>query len=734
MKTISALVHRVFFLSSGKYGRSRSVSRHKLIMIVMKSLLFLIALLLFWGNLMAQGMEGDLGGKAENSLSLIAQSRNGQVQIRWAPSNPAVWMEGLKRGYYIERQEVIAGQAFRADEFERLNNEPYLPFTREEWKRAVEQRPENTYLLVAAECIHGEWKDARSAGSRLRNWIYASDNLKNRFSFHLFSADLDFYTALASGLAFVDETAEPGRQYIYKVYILGKEGEKQYTAYQTIINKTTAEPVPHIHSVQNGEGKVVLSWDRKSHERHFSAYHIERSRDGEHFKRITDLPFLHAVSPDSALYSPNVVFIDEVENYQPYFYRISGATPFGEWSAPSEAVRGMGVDKTAPPAARDVRAEWLGDTRIELKWEVEAPEEVDKFYVARAFDYNGPFELLTSAPMLPGTAFSFVDSTATPFGINYYVVGAVDTAGNASVSQVVAGFIEDKEAPSSPLGLRGAIDSTGVVHLEWSQGTEKDLKGYHVYFSNAKKDVFTNLTNKPIPATEYTDTISLHTLSRKVYYRVAAVDRRGNYSSFSDFLELDRPDIIPPSAPLFKSYKILDKGVLLSWAPSSSLDVSAQFLYRKREGEDWQLYRSFTSTVEQFIDEEIAAHTFYEYKLIAKDEAGLRSEVASVLRVKTAGPAKDLSIVRFSAVEDAQKQEVLLSWEFEQASENPVQRLILYRATADAPLLTLTSAKPHAQAFTDESVKEGRRYAYAYKVVYSDGRRSPMSEVVRVQL
>ncbi|MEM6966701.1 MAG: fibronectin type III domain-containing protein, partial [Bacteroidota bacterium] len=516
------------------------------------------------GNINAQN---NTPPKNQSSISLIAQSKDGQIQLRWAPADPAMWLEGIRKGYTIERQAIQPGKRFSPKQFEILNPTPIKPYPLTDFETAYRQSPENEYLLVAAECIYGDWKDAKKGAANLNNWIAASDDFYSKFSFHLFATEMNFIAAEASGFAFVDATAVRGQQYIYKVYIQGENGKKKYAVYQNVNNTEQPQPIPNIHSVENGEQKVVLSWARAWHNEHFSAYFIERSADGKSFKKINSTPYVHGLSDDANLHSPNIVFIDKVENYQPYFYRLRGVTPFGEWSAPSKIVKGMGVDKTPPAPARKVATQWIAGTTMEVSWEVVDSADAAHFYIARAQDYRGPYEILTPQPMLDPTARSHQDTSANPFGINYYVVGTVDTARNVSISNPIVGFIEDKEAPEPPMGLEGTVDTAGIVTLKWRRGAEVDLKGYYVYFSNAKKDVFTNLTNKPIAANEFRDTITLNTLTKKVYYRVAAIDRRGNYSKFSQFLELKRPDIIPPAAPVFKNYQVLDDGISLAWLP-----------------------------------------------------------------------------------------------------------------------------------------------------------------------
>ncbi len=73
-----------------------------------------------------------------------------------------------------------------------------------------------------------------------------------------------------------------------------------------------------------------------------------------------------------------------------------------------------------------------------------------------------------------------------------------------------------------------------------------DIRGFNVFYSNKPDHEFSLLTKTPLTDTVFRDTISLKTLTKKIYYKVVAVDYNSNYSKFSQILELKRPDVVPP--------------------------------------------------------------------------------------------------------------------------------------------------------------------------------------------
>src|SRR5690606_38657836 len=121
-----------------------------------------------------------------------------------------------------------------------------------------------------------------------------------------------------------------------------------------------------------------------------------------------------------------------------------------------------------------------------------------------------------------------------------------------------------------PTGLTGKIDTNGIVTLRWAMGREPDLMGYRVFMANAPDHEFTNLSPAPFADTTWTDTITLKTLTKRICYKVVAVDRNFNHSAMSAMLTLTKPDIIPPVAPVFSGYSVTDGTVMLKFVPSSS--------------------------------------------------------------------------------------------------------------------------------------------------------------------
>jgi hypothetical protein len=89
------------------------------------------------------------------------------------------------------------------------------------------------------------------------------------------------------------------------------------------------------------------------------------------------------------------------------------------------------------------------------------------------------------------------------------------------------------------------------------------LLGYRVLWANDSTHEFSSRTNEIWMDTTFVDTVSLNTLTRNVYYRIVAVDTRYHHSAPSDILELVRPDVVPPVAPIFTDVYVTETSVAL---------------------------------------------------------------------------------------------------------------------------------------------------------------------------
>jgi len=251
--------------------------------------------------------------------------------------------------------------------------------------------------------------------------------------------------------------------------------------------------------------------------------------------------------------------------------------------------------------------------------------------VQKDFAVDGNFDF--SSVLLDTNSTTFEDNNPNYFAKNYYKVCAVDTAGNFGCSHPTYGFINDTIPPSNPVGISGKIDSNGVMTLSWEQNRERDLKGYNVYYSNSQDGVYSKLTSYAIRDTMYTDTLTLNTLTENIYYAITAEDIRDNVSNFSNRIQLEKPDTIPPGPSVFKEYNIKENGIELVWSPSYSRDAVTQQLWRS-ENVEKELIATFDNNISAYLDTLVQGGQVYTYSLVVIDDSNLSTKCPQNLTIK----------------------------------------------------------------------------------------------------
>jgi fibronectin type 3 domain-containing protein len=339
---------------------------------------------------------------------------------------------------------------------------------------------------------------------------------------------------------------------------------------------------------------VLLRWETHALRDSYIGYFLERSEnDGVTFKRLDKVPISilqSKVGNDGRAYSAQR---DTIVVGKKVLYRIYGVTSFGETGPPSETLTFTG-EANFEFTPTIVRADVIDNTKVKLTWEfpADAPD-LKGFEVERSNLVDKNFKPVSPALAAPAP-LEFIDQS--PSATNYYRVVAISLKGvrNASFPYLVQ--LADSIPPAPPAGLKASVDSTGMVTLRWTKNTELDLLGYRVFRSSFKNSEFGQVTVSPVRSEGLRDTVNIKTLSSKMYYKITAVDNRFNTSLFSETIELELPDVIPPVPPVLTGVKAKAGGVALTWRNSSSEDVVEHHIYRKHQySTEWSLLKVITA-------------------------------------------------------------------------------------------------------------------------------------------
>ena len=658
-------------------------------------------------------------------IQLLARAQKSYISLRWAPSSPETWKLANEHGMKLKRYTILRnGKMLTKPEVKNYAT-LFKPLPLKEWEKITEH---NDLAFVAAQAFYGEsFEVSEDFSSGITKAINQTKELEQRHFFALYAADHSKEVALASGLMFEDKSVRKNEKYLYTISCSVPDASVQIDSSSVYIGLEDYFPLPTPEGLQATviKGNVLLSWNGRRFKDFFVSYIVERSDDyGSTFKSITDKPIVTPLDENGEV-AEYVFKSDSIVDYKKrYLYRVRGISPFAESSIPSKVIKvTVKPDLDATPRISKVSLTAAG--AMEIQWEFTERTKLKGFILTRADNINGEYKVLKED-------IGVNDSVAldiNPLPNNYYRVTAVDKFGNKTTSSASLGVLEDSIPPKLPMGLVGEIDSEGVVALRWDKNTENDLVGYQIFMANFRNEEFVQVTHKIATDTNYFDTITNHTLTREIYYKIAALDHHYNVSAFSAVLELVRPDIIPPSLARFTSFSSNESGIHLEWNNSASKDVVFHTLYRKaKEDSVWKNIHVSHQIEEgdSYLDEVVIGGVQYTYGIIATDSAGNESSLSKTVTLKS--KVKSLIIPQIEKFKVIRSDEVssaaVLTWKYNSLD---VSKFLIYRAENEKSLKLLKEVKSNELEFIDDNILRNTKYKYRVQAILKNGELSPFS-------
>ncbi|MGK7391632.1 MAG: fibronectin type III domain-containing protein [Candidatus Cyclobacteriaceae bacterium M2_1C_046] len=658
------------------------------------------------------------------SIEIIGKLNGDSVTLRWAPSNAIAWKLGNKYGYNIYRYSLRSVSDSLITE-KQLIATGVKPLPYDDWEPLVKN---DKYAAIAAQALYGESFEVTNPGANPMAFMDQMNEQESRFGFSLYAADLSARVASAMGLRLLDKLPNKDLKWVYRVELM--ENPTNYTVTSSTIlidpnEKTTLVP-PDGLKAEFGDYRVQLSWASLYDYGSYIAYIIERSDDGgKTYKKRSEIPM--AIVSKKNRQRKRTYYFDSLEvNYKPYYYRIKGITPFGETGPPSTPVFGAGLGSAGgATAAIDSSAINLqGNPYIQWAFPEGKKQNLLGFKIGRSSKARGPFNDISE--LINVDQKYFIDIYPDP--VNYYVVKAIGRDSITTESMPVLVQLLDSIPPAIPAGLKGVVDTTGVVTLNWKPNQEPDVAGYRVFRSNSLEEEFVQVTIAPVEFSDYIDKVSLETLTEEIYYKIIAIDNHDNPSEYSPPVKLQRPDKIAPVAPVFTKWRSDEAGIYLEWIKSTSRDVVETVLVRSNDkGEKKQI--RLLAGQEQLQDLDIIAGETYSYRLSAIDDAGLRSD-ASLLEIQAYDDGIQPIINVFKGKADRDKRRIMLSWEYKQ---NGVERFLIYRKKGEEPMRLMKAVNGDQQSFLDYNISINNFYSYRIKAVFSNDDETELSEIVKVE-
>lgn len=658
---------------------------------------YLLLLILWWSVVI-------IDVNCQNSIELKAYWTSDSVMLRWAPKNYEIWQQGIKSGYKIDRVLVgKEGTVVNENQITSLHDGVILPFAESKWESVVLK--DSVFAPPALQALWGETFELTSTfkNNMMESYNKVKEN-ELRFGFSLYCADRSVIVANAMGVFFVDKSIRPNESYLYRVYMNSSELKVNTdTAYLFVDpSRPPSLFIPQQPDAIPNSDKVLINWRCNGND--YVGYIVEKSLDGKKYNKVSNdliIPFAN----DNIMMAYYADTLSAM--YNRCYYRVAGITPFGirgPYSEPLQVNLSLGLQ---PPVNAKATVDLEGLVNVTWNYETEV-SHLNHFEILRSSLATGVYEFIGRTKDSKKREWRDLH----PLGSGYYKVVAVSDLGVRAESLETFAQLNDSVPPAIPIGLVGEVDSTGVVTLNWMPNKEFDLFGYRVFRANNILGEYVQLSHSIIQNAQFTDTISINTLTKDVVYKLAAVDKRYNSSDFSNPLVLKRPDKVSPAPPVLLSLDNVADGVNVSWIKSPSDDVQYQLLYRANE-RDTLLLQKCNNQISSFKDTTLISGRIYSYGLIAVDSAANRSIVRNWQNV--IGKEKKIMHLLELSVEPKDNF-IILKWVNNLEGNN---QIIVYRKQASSFSILATLSDSNIIEFKDTTVEQGNEYSYFIRVSQS---------------
>ncbi|MDI6793474.1 MAG: hypothetical protein QME81_11520 [bacterium] len=417
------------------------------------------------------------------------------------------------------------------------------------------------------------------------------------------------------------------------------------------------------------------------------------------------------------------LWIDEpVEIGKEYRYRVAYLNLEGEeFEQAEQAVR---LKEIKPSPSPEIKAE-AGDSQVKVSWEYPAykgkPEDmVVGFNIyrqagsARQGEGEESFKKINRVLIMRQEEhFYQTDETAVNEITYTYYMTAVDLIGRESApSDTVAARPVDTTPPRMPTGVK-TIPEEGRIIVVWDMNLELDLDHYNIFKAYSLQDNFVQLNKEPIPGDKPEWVDEDVTVQRQAFYKIQAVDKKGNAGTMSNAMSGLPKDTQPPGPPVELSFEVKERKVYLSWQPPEDKDVMGYYIYRGETKDRFMRITPTTCKELEFADKgyEEKGHwpgkTFY-YGVTSVDYALNESEkqVMEVLIPDDEPPLSPAAIYANTTKEG----QIKIGWQPSMSLDAAGYKL--YREKEGEELKLLEAFEGKVYSYLDAEVEKGKRYGY----------------------
>jgi fibronectin type 3 domain-containing protein len=512
--------------------------------------------------------------------------------------------------------------------------------------------------------------------------------------------------SVGAGVTSYNDSALTGaRPYYYRVVAYNAVGTSDLS--QVGRGNTASTTSPSLPAAPSGltvtaasASQVQLAWtDNANNE---TGFQVERSTDGVNFTLVTTVAAGVTSFSNTGL-----------SGGTRYYYRVRAVNSTGA-SAYSNVASVTTPAVVVPPAAPTGLAATAGDRRVTLTWN--ASTGSTSYNVKRATSAGGTFTVIASGV----TALTYSDTSVANGTTYYYVVSAVNSAGESADSATVSATpVAPVVTPNAPTGLTATAGDRRVT-LTWNAST--GATSYNVKRATSAGGAFTVIASG-VTALTYGDTSVAN--GTTYYYAVSAVNSGGESANSTTVSATPVAPVVPPNPPTGLAATTGDRRVTLNW--NASTGASSYNVKRATSAGGTFTVIASGVTALTYSDTSVANGTTYYYVVSAVNSGGESINSATVSATPRApGVVNPPQELRASS---GGEPWIALAWK--QSTSQGIAQNRIYRSTSSSGSYTAIATIPAAEAFRDQTVLSGVTYYYVVTAIDSYGQESAFSNRAR---
>ncbi len=553
---------------------------------------------------------------------------------------------------------------------------------------------------------------------------------KMTYELMLLSCNFDKRIAIAAGLYHADSSISNSKKYTYQFAVYTNSKSISTTSLLSIDVDASALSINKKITDLKGKSRnkvAVLNWKATNYTYEYYGYNVYRSDDSSNYKKVNANPIVftrNEYEKDKQL----IFFKDTMpKTDKKFYYYIKGINLFGEEGDASNVITALCITPVNSVPMIDTM-NVIQNRNVKLSWRMNDPAETKlpkKYILQKSEKESVGYKTVYESP----NSLNYTDKDVSK-GADYRIAAILHNSDTLYSFSRYATII-DTIPPSVPVNLIATVDKKGIVTISWKKNAESDIQGYKLFRSNRPEDEFVQMNEKFVTDSFSTDKLNLRTLSKNIYYKIAASDNNYNTSALSEYIEVKRPDTIPPQAPILVSVFQNTYGIVVKYILSSSDDIGKEVLLKKGPTEpDFKEFISFSKkdSLGEIIDTLVEQGQTYTYKLRSADDDGNTSYSRTLDFLFETGYRKKIKDITFTVDRTAKK--IDLVWKYD---EKNVEKFVIYRSRKDEKPTIIKTLEGNTLQFTDRTVNMGNVYEYRIKAAMVNGAESIISSPISVE-